>query len=133
MSWYQPLLYLWAAPTTLLGLLPLPIVLWQGGTVRWVTGVVEIEGGIVTRFLKRGLPWMGSGGAAMTLGHVVWGCDQYCLDYSRRHERVHVRQYEAWGPFFLPAYLVATFIVYRRGLDPYFDNPFEREAYDEAS
>ncbi|MCE9607663.1 MAG: hypothetical protein K8U03_22475 [Planctomycetia bacterium] len=131
MRWIQPLLYLWALPTTLLGLLPAPIVLLQGGTVRWVRGVCEIEGGIVTKLLRRGLPWVGSG-AAMTLGHVVWGCDAYCLNYSRAHERVHVRQYERWGPFFLPAYLLASLVAYLRGLDPYRDNPFEREAYGEA-
>lgn len=133
MRWYQPLLYLWASPTTLFGLLPLPLVLFAGGSVRWVEGVVEIEGGVVTRILRHGMPWVGSGGAAaMTLGHVVWGCDRHCLDRSRRHEHVHVRQYERWGPLFVPAYFMASYIAYRRGLNPYFDNVFEREAYGEA-
>ena len=131
MRWYQPLLYLWASPTTLFGLSVLPIVLWQRGTVHIVAGVVEISGGIVTRLLTSHMPWIGSA-AAMTLGHVVWGVDQACLDRTRAHERVHVRQYERWGPFFIPAYFISGWLIARRGGNPYYDNPFEREAYDKA-
>lgn len=75
---------------------------------------------------------MGWAGAAITFGHVVWGCDQSCLDWSRNHERVHVRQYERWGPLFIPLYLAFSAIVAWRGLDPYRDNPFEREAFEKA-
>lgn len=124
----RPLRYLWAAPASCLGLLPLPLVLLQGGKVRLESGVIEAHGGIVTRLLNHGLPWVGPG-AAITLGHVVWGCDQAALDQTREHERVHVRQYERWGPLFIPAYLVASAIAACRGLDPYRDNPFEREAF----
>ncbi|MFZ5831211.1 MAG: hypothetical protein ACOY3P_14060 [Planctomycetota bacterium] len=125
------LFYLWASPATLLGLLPLPLVWLQGGKVHLVRGVIEIQGGIVTWLLGRRFPWI-AGCAAMTLGHVVWGRDQLCLDGSREHEHVHVRQYERWGPFFLPAYLLASVWVAIRGRHPYFDNPFEREAYEKA-
>ena len=65
----------------------------------------------------------------MTLGHVVLGADQPSLDRTRDHERVHVRQAERWGPAFIPAYLLASIIAWMRGLDPYLDNPFEREAF----
>lgn len=125
------LLYLWAAPASLIGLAPIPLILLQGGTVKIVKGVVEAQGGVITRLLRRGLPWIGPG-AAITFGHVVWGCDQKCLDGTREHERVHVRQYERWGPLFIPLYLAASVIVAWQGLDPYRDNPFEREAYDHA-
>ena len=64
----------------------------------------------------------------MTLGHVVIGHDARALDITRAHERVHVRQYELWGPFFLPAYLVAGAVQLLKGRDPYRDNPFEVEA-----
>jgi hypothetical protein len=131
MRWYAPLLYVWAAPATLLGLSVVPLVLCQRGRVDLVEGVIEIQGGMVTRFLQRGLPWTGPG-AAMTLGHVVWGCDQASLDRTRAHERVHVRQYERWGPLFLPLYLGYSFMLSIQGFDPYLDNPFEQEAYDEA-
>ena len=68
--------------------------------------------------------------AAMTLGHVIIGRDEWCLDSSREHELVHVRQYERWGPLFIPAYLSSSLYLWLRGRDAYFDNPFECEAYD---
>jgi hypothetical protein len=125
------LLYLWAAPATLLGLLAVAIACLTGGSARIVRGVLEVHGGFATAFLRRGLPFVGSG-AAMTLGHVILGQDQRCLEGSREHEHVHVRQYERWGPFFLPAYLSASVMLWLRGRDPYHDNPFEREAYEQA-
>lgn len=131
MKLFQPLLYLWTSPATLLGLSMIPFALIQGGKVKIVDGVIEAHGGIITRLLQIGLPWVGAG-AAITLGHVVWGCDQECLDHSRAHERVHVRQYERWGPLFIPLYLAASAVAALKGLDPYRDNPFEREAFREA-
>ena len=130
-KWLKPLLYLWASPATLLGLLPLPLVWIQGGRARVIRGAIEIQGGWVTRWLKRGLPWVG-GGAAMTLGHVIWGRDEECLSSCRDHEHVHVRQYERWGPLFIPAYLLASLIAWYRGYHPYLDNPFEREAFEKT-
>jgi hypothetical protein len=131
MRWIQPVLYLWAGPASLIGLAVIPIALLQGGRVRIVRGVVEAHGGIITRMLRAGLPWVGSG-AAIMFGHVVWGCDETCLDMSREHERVHVRQYERWGPLFIPLYLAFAAIAAAKGLDPYRDNPFEREAFGEV-
>ncbi len=93
-------------------------------------GVLEVEGGLLKRLLDGGLPVIRSS-AAMTLGHVVIAQDALCLVLTRSHERVHVRQYERWGPFFIPAYLLASLIAYLRGQDPYRDNPFERQAYRE--
>jgi hypothetical protein len=65
----------------------------------------------------------------MTLGHVVLGRNQQLLDFTRIHERVHVRQAERWGPLFIPAYLLLSVVVHFRGGRAYEDNPFEREAY----
>jgi len=121
----RAILYLWAIPNTLLGLLPAPIVWMQGGHICAVDGVIEISGGAATWLLKR-FPVSPS---AMTLGHVVWGRDTLQLERTRAHERVHVRQYERWGPFFIPAYLGASLYLKIRGCDAYYDNPFEREAY----
>jgi len=128
-KWLRPLVYLWVAPATCIGLLPLPIVWLQGGRAKVVRGAIEIQGGIVTRFLRGGLPWIG-GGAAMTLGHVIWGQDDFCLGHCRDHEHVHVKQYERWGPLFIPAYFAASFIAWKRGWHPYLDNRFEREAFE---
>jgi hypothetical protein len=84
----------------------------------------------VTQLLRRA-PLFGSA-AVMTLGHVILGCDQACLDQSRCHEHVHVLQYERWGPLTLPIYLATSLWLYARGFDLYLDNPFEREACRET-
>ena len=38
---------------------------------------------------------------------------------------VHVRQYELWGPLFVPVYLVASLWARARGGRAYTDNRFE--------
>jgi hypothetical protein len=68
----------------------------------------------------------------MALGHDVLGQSIAELDAAYEHELVHVRQYERWGLLFVPAYLVASLWQKARGRHPYWDNPFEREAYREA-
>lgn len=122
------LIYLWALPNTLLGLLVGGLGLLAGGRARRVDGVLEVHGPAVAWCLRRLMPWVG-GAAALTLGHVVLGCDAHSLVHCRDHERVHVRQCERWGPFFLPAYLASSLAAWLRGGDPYRDNRFEREAY----
>lgn len=126
---FRPIVYLWVLPGTLVGLSATALALFSGGRARIVDGVIETHGGLVTRILKGGNPWMKGPVAAMTLGHVVIGCDQATLELTRRHERVHVRQYERWGPFFIPAYLSCSLWLGLRGFDAYLDNPFEVEAY----
>ncbi len=122
---------LWALPATLLGLAAVALAAASGGRVCRRGGVIEAHGGIVARVLARGVP-IARGAAAMTLGHVVLAQDEECLEWSRRHERVHVRQYERWGPFFIPAYVVASIAAAARGGHFYHDNVFERAAYREA-
>ncbi len=65
----------------------------------------------------------------MTLGHVVFAETEAAHACTRRHERIHVRQYGRWGPFFLPAYGASSLAAWASGRDPYRDNRFEREAY----
>jgi hypothetical protein len=118
------LLYLWTLPNTLLGL-PLAVAaMGTGGRARVQDGVVEAYGGAVTFILRR-LVLLRGGASAMTLGHVVVGRDAASLERTRTHERVHVRQYEAWGPFFLSAYAVASLVAAARGRHYYRDNRFE--------
>ena len=64
----------------------------------------------------------------MALGHVVLAMSARDMEACRAHERVHVRQYELWGPFFVPAYLLAGVCALITGGHPYFDNQFERQA-----
>lgn len=126
------LAYLWAFPASCMGLLFVVLAWISGGRSRIIGGVIEVHGGLVTRFLAIGCgtshAW-----SAMTLGHVVLGRSEYCLASSRAHERIHVRQYERWGVFFFPAYLLSSLIARLRGLDPYFDNMFEIEAYENSA
>ncbi len=128
---WRLIIYLWTFPTTAVGLVFLPIALVSGGGTQWVDGVLEIYGGWV-RLLLRHCTVLRGGVSAMALGHVVIAQDQLLLDLTRSHERIHVRQAERWGMFFIPAYLMASLIAYLRGRQPYLDNPFEREAYDNA-
>ena len=123
--------YFWASPTSLLGLLFLPDSLLTG-QARWVDGVLELHGRLTGFFLRR-CTLLENGASAMTLGHVVIARDQQLLDLTRSHERVHVRQCERWGPFFIPAYLLMAVVTKVRGLRAYEDNPFEREAFGETT
>lgn len=123
------LVYLWAFPTTAVGLLFVPAALVRG-KMQWVDGVLELHGGVVAWFLEN-CTLLPGGASAMTLGHVVLGRDLNALNRTRSHERIHVRQVERWGPLFLPAYVIASLIAFLRGRDPYRDNPFEREAFED--
>ncbi len=118
------LLYLWAFPTSLPGLLAAALTLATGGRVRRCRGVLEVWGGFSRWFLER-TPVRAR---AMTLGHVVLGQVLDDLDECRDHELVHVRQAERWGPFFLPAYLLASLWAHLAGRHYYRDNPFEIDA-----
>ena len=115
--------HLWAFPVTLVGLSFALMTALTGGSVQCRDGVVEAYGGFAGWFLKGG--WLRKGGAAMTLGHVILARDASCLDRSRSHELAHVRQFERWGVFLLPAYWSVMLWLWYRGHDPYLDHPLE--------
>ena len=115
---------------TLLGLLIGLLALAHKAKFQVLDGVIEVHGA-VPKLLLRALPLRG-GVAAITLGHVVVGQDGECLMRTREHERAHVRQCERWGPFFIPAYLVASVWAFLLGGHVYRDNWFERQAVREA-
>ncbi len=125
---WKHLKYVWAFPATAIGLCFALVALLSGGKVYRLDGIFEVHGGYVTRFLRIGVPWI-STIAALTLGHVVLGQNRECLDQSRSHELVHSKQYETWGPLFIPLYLIFSLVAALRGLDPYRENRFEIEAY----
>jgi hypothetical protein len=116
--------YVWASPTSALGLLFASVLLLTGAGVRSVDGVLEVSDGWLANKLTRI-----SGFAALTLGHVVLGHSAECLQRLRVHEHVHVRQAERWGLFFVPAYLLAGVWQWMCGRHIYDDNPFELEAF----
>ncbi len=114
--------YTWAFPTTFVGLLAGLLTLISGGKAQVRRGALEFHGGF-SRWLSHRLCF-----AAMTLGHVIIGRDARCLDSCRDHEQAHVRQVERWGPFFIPAYLLASVWAWKQGQHYYLDNLFERDA-----
>lgn len=120
---------IWTSPNSLIGLLLGALGLLTGGKVQVKRGVLEFYGGAITWLLRR-LP---INATAMTLGHTIVGQNPTGLRAARNHEHVHVRQYERWGPLFLPAYLLSSLYLWVIKRDPYLDNPFEVEAYEKES
>ena len=121
------LLYLWALPVTLLGMLVALVARSSGGLLQKVDGVLEAAGGWPAWVLRRGFPFSGAV-AAITLGHVVVGVSLAALAATRAHERAHVRQFERWGLLLLVLYPLAGLLAWVRGGHPYHDNYFESEA-----
>jgi hypothetical protein len=120
--------YAWASPNTAVGL-ALGLLMWLGGArLRARRGALEFAGGGLGRLITA--PAVRIPFRAMTLGHVILGADEAQLDAARDHEHVHVRQYEAWGPLFLPAYVTSSLWQFACGRRCYRDNWFERQAYD---
>lgn len=106
----------WAAPWSALGLL----LSLSFRTRSFTRGVVLAEGAT----WPRKLGWRYR---AVTFGHVVL-CVDDADDDLMTHELVHVRQYERWGPLFVPVYLLASAIARLRGGRAYADNHFELAA-----
>lgn len=118
------LLIVWTIPNTLIGIGVGLLGILSGGGVQLKSGCLEFYGGLITKVLKRNRI------AAMTLGHTIIGLSSHELGIVRKHEQVHVRQYERWGPFFIPAYLLCSAYLIMRGKEYYRNNPFEVEAYE---
>jgi hypothetical protein len=121
---------LWASPYTMIGLAVGGIGLCTGGRVQVRGRTIEFYGGGVKWMVTR-LPH-GQFTLAITLGHAILGQSAAALDIARAHELVHVRQFERWGPLMGPAYVLSSLVLWIAGRQPYRDNPFERQAYEEA-
>ena len=122
--------YAWAAPNTLIGLLAGLALVARGGRFGIVAGVVEFHraaGAGPAHWLPTRCRF-----DAITLGHVILGRSEESLAALRGHEQAHVRQYERWGPFFLPAYAASSAWQWLHGGRPHHDNRFERQARTEA-
>jgi hypothetical protein len=119
--------YLWALPMSCVGILVLPFVLASGGTVSFGSGIIEAEGGLLAPILSRMFSRFPID--AITIGHVILGYSRESLIRCRVHERIHVRQYERWGPIFPFLYLASSSIAIMRGKDPYRNNIFEQAAF----
>ena len=122
---------LWPLPWTLLGLAIGTFCRIGGGRVSLHRGTVVCYGPWLDGLLRR-VPIPG-GAAAITLGHVILARTETEMLRSHDHELVHVRQYQRWGPFFVPAYFMASLWLWWKGRDFYRENPFEKEAFQEDS
>jgi len=110
-------------------MLALPALL-SGATAHVTAGALEVAGGRLGRAasrLPRALRF-----SAITFGHVILAVDHESLAPLRAHEQVHVRQYERWGPLFVPLYLGSSLAQLAAGRHPYLHNCFEREAVAKA-
>jgi hypothetical protein len=120
--------YVWASPNSAFGLALGLLMSLLGARLRIVRGVLEFSGGPVGVVIAR--PAARIPFRAITFGHVILGVDAATLDAARDHEHVHVRQYQTWGPFFIPAYVASSLWQLARGRRCYRDNWFERQAHD---
>lgn len=116
--------YLWAGPTTLLGLVVAALTALTRGRCEVREGILAVSGGFARGLLSSRLVRA----KAMALGHVVLAVDRRELGIHWTHECGHVRQAEIWGIAFIPAYLLASAWAYFRGRDYYSDNWFEKDA-----
>lgn len=115
--------YLWASPNTLLAVPFMLPTLWGDGKLRMADGSIQIT----NWWTWKALGLIGAQG--LTLGHAVIYSDSLSALFAHRHEMVHVRQYETFGPFFLPLYFMLSFHAWRTGEHYYMGNLFEVEAY----
>jgi hypothetical protein len=118
--------YAWPGLYTVVGLWAF-IVPWQGSR-RWIAhrGTIGIVGPAIERLLA--LAPIQGGASALTLGHTILAASEEAFFATWDHEFVHVRQYERWGPLFVPAYFICGWWQWMHGHHPYWDNPFEVEA-----
>ena len=116
----------WAAPWSAIGLLLGGLVVLLGGTVRKVDGTLEFA--YRQRAAQCGAYAKTLSYRAITLGHVILAVTEDELGGCRQHERVHVEQYERWGPFFVVAYFASGAWQLLKGRSAYWDNPFEVQA-----
>lgn len=118
--------YALAAPVSLVGVIAGALARLSGASATRRDGVLEVCGGGLAHVLPR--LGIGVTPRAMALGHVVIAVDADPLDQTRAHERVHVRQFERWGPIFPFAYALTSVVPLARGGDAYVDNVFEQDA-----
>ena len=126
MPWPKVAKLLWALPCSAVGLIAAAVPLVLGGSAKWSAGALEVTyrpslascGKLADR-----LPFR-----AIVFGHVIIAVTRQELMVISPHERVHVEQYEAWGPLFFLAYPAASLWQLLNGRSPYWHNYFEVQA-----
>ncbi|MBX3628034.1 MAG: signal peptide prediction [Rhizobacter sp.] len=126
MQWLRVAKLLWALPCSLVGLILATLPLALGGSAKVVSGALEVtyrQHLASCGKLALSLPFTG-----IVFGHVILAVTQEELSRIGPHERVHVEQYERWGPAFFVAYPASSLWQLMRGRDPYWYNYFEVQA-----
>ena len=119
MTYLKAPLYLWALPSTLIGLV---LLLWcRPVHVAWSYGALWVQ-------TERLVPSWASG---QTWGFAVL-CSAKPTARLVEHELHHVDQQIVLGPLFLLAYPLASLIAVAQGGHCYRDNWFERHARGET-
>ena len=117
---------LWASPCSAVGVVLAGICLLAGGQARWSSGALEVtyrETEESCGRLARMLPFRG-----IVFGHVILAVTRSELLSIGPHERIHVQQYERWGPLFFFAYGASSVWQFLQGRSVYRDNYFEIQA-----
>ena len=126
MRWLKVAKLIWAAPCSAIGLALAVLPLCMGGRARWSAGALEVthrQTQASCGKLARTLPFRG-----IVFGHVILAVTREELQHIGPHERVHVEQYERWGPLFLFAYGASSAWQLLKGRGPYWNNHFEVQA-----
>ena len=121
---------LWAMPCSAIGLGLAAFALVAGGKAKWSAGALEVtyrDSRASCGKLAQTLPFRG-----IVFGHVILAVTQEELATIGAHERVHVEQYERWGPFFLIAYVASSLWQLLRRRSPYWHNYFEIQARERS-
>ena len=130
MHWPKFAKLLWASPCSVVGLaLTMGIVLF-GGRARLRAGALEVtyrQSQAGCGNLARALPFRG-----IVFGHVILAVTAEDLRNIGPHERVHVEQYERWGPFFFVAYGASSLWQLFNARSPYWSNHFEVQARERS-
>ncbi len=118
--------YIWAAPCSATGLVIALFAVLLGAKAQVRDGTLQVVGGRLVKIISRLSTRLSI--LAFTNGHVIFAINQTAMDSCRRHELVHVRQCECWGPLFPFLYFGSSLVQILKGRDPYFANWFEQEA-----
>jgi hypothetical protein len=126
MPFLKILKLLWALPYSMIGLTFAAILLLAGGKARWSAGALEVcfrQSSAQCSKRTRELSFRG-----IVFGHVILAVTAEELQMIGAHERIHVQQYERWGPLFFIAYGLSSLWQLLHGRSPYWDNHFEIQA-----
>lgn len=126
MHWLKVVKMLWAFPCSALGLVLAILPVALGGRAKWSAGALEVtyrQSQASCGRLASNLPFRG-----IVFGHVILAVTSEELQRIGPHERVHVEQYERWGPLFFVVYGASSLWQLLKGRSPYWHNHFEIQA-----